>query len=80
MTRNLSRRVEVAAPILDEKIKKTIITMFNTMLQDNVKACELLSDGSYKRIKNKLTPLNSQEYFLNNKEVFYAYWCFNKRW
>lgn len=63
MTRNLSRRVEVAAPILDEKIKKTIMTMFNTMLQDNVKACELLSDGSYKRIKNKLAPLNSQEYF-----------------
>ena len=37
MTRNLSRRVEVAAPILDEKIKKRIIFMFNTMLQDNVK-------------------------------------------
>lgn len=39
--------------------------MFNTMLKDNVKACELLSDGSYKRIKNKLPELNSQEYFLN---------------
>ena len=32
--------------------------MFNTMLKDNVKACELLSDGSYKRIKNKLPELN----------------------
>lgn len=63
MTRNLARRVEVAAPILDEKIKKRLVSMFNTMLKDNVKACELLSDGSYKRIKNKLPELNSQEYF-----------------
>ena len=28
MTRNLSRRVEVAAPILDEKFRKRIITMY----------------------------------------------------
>lgn len=63
MTRNLERRVEVAAPILDEKIKKTIVSMFNIMLSDNVKACELLGDGSYKRIKNKKAKMNSQEYF-----------------
>ena len=63
MTRNLERRVEVAAPILDEKIKKTIVSMFNIMLKDNVKACELLNDGTYKRIKNKLPKMNSQEYF-----------------
>ena len=37
--------------------------MFNTMLNDNVKTCELLGDGSYKRIKNKQTAMNSQEYF-----------------
>lgn len=63
MTRNLSRRVEVAAPILDEKLRKRIITMFNTMLKDNVKACRLLEDGTYKRVKNKEPELNSQEYF-----------------
>lgn len=63
MTRNLERRVEVAAPVLDEKIKKTILSMFNIMLSDNVKASELLSDGSYKRIKNKKDKMNSQEYF-----------------
>lgn len=63
MTRNLERRVEVAAPVLDEKIKKTIVSMFNTMLSDNVKACQLLSDGTYKRIKNKQPKMNSQEYF-----------------
>ena len=63
MTRNLEKRVEVAAPILDQKIKKTILSMFDIMLKDNVKACQLLSDGSYKRIKNKQPSINSQEYF-----------------
>ena len=63
MIRNLERRVEVAAPVLDEKIKKIIVSMFNIMLSDNVKACELLKDGSYKRIKNKKVKMNSQEYF-----------------
>ena len=63
MTRNLQKRVEVAAPILDDKIRKIIVSMFEIMLKDNVKACELLSDGSYKAVKNKEPALNSQEYF-----------------
>lgn len=63
MTRNLERRVEVATPIFDKKIQNIICSMFNTMLNDNVKACELLGDGSYKRIKNKQAAMNSQEYF-----------------
>lgn len=63
MTRNLKRRVEVAAPVLDKGIQKRIMLMFNTMLKDNVKASKMLSDGSYKRIKNKESELNSQEYF-----------------
>ena len=63
MTRNLESRVEVATPIFDKKIQNIICSMFNTMLNDNVKACELLVDGSYKRIKNKQTAMNSQEYF-----------------
>ncbi len=63
MTRNLESRVEVATPIFDKKIQNIICSMFNTMLNDNVKACELLGDGSYKRVKNKQTAMNSQEYF-----------------
>ena len=68
MTRNLERRVEVAAPVLDEKLKKRVVGMFETMLQDNVKASRLLSDGTYKRVKNKKPPLNSQEYFFKERQ------------
>lgn len=64
MTRNTERRVEVAAPILDDEIANRICEMFNTMFEDNVKARELCADGKYRRISSEgKTPLNSQNYF-----------------
>ena len=47
MTRNTIRRVEVAAPVLDEKLKARIYGIFRVMLADNVKARIQLPDGSY---------------------------------
>ena len=41
MTRNLDRRVEVAAPILDENIKQTLRQVFEIQWNDNVKAREI---------------------------------------
>ena len=49
MTRNTLRRVEVAAPILDEKIKAHVIGMFELMLSDNVQSRVMRPDGSYSR-------------------------------
>ncbi len=49
MTRNTLRRVEVAAPILDENIKARVIDMFDLMLSDNVQARVMRPDGSYAR-------------------------------
>ncbi|MBQ8620394.1 MAG: polyphosphate kinase 1 [Clostridia bacterium] len=49
MTRNTLRRVEVAAPILDEKIKARVIAMFDLMLSDNVQSRVMRPDGSYSR-------------------------------
>lgn len=65
MSRNTIRRVEVAAPVEDEKLKKRIRDMFRTMMSDNVKARELQSSGRYVRVEAKEgeAPLNSQEYF-----------------
>lgn len=47
MTRNTIRRVEVAAPVLDAKLKARIYGIFRVMLADNVKARIQLPDGSY---------------------------------
>ncbi|MBP1535665.1 MAG: polyphosphate kinase 1, partial [Ruminococcus sp.] len=51
MTRNTTRRVEVAAPVLDEEIKKRVLDLFETQLKDNVKARDMQSDGTYIRKK-----------------------------
>ena len=65
MSRNTIRRVEVAAPIEDEKLRKRIREMFRILMKDNVKARVMLSDGTY--IRDRRTErqplLSSQEYF-----------------
>ena len=47
MTRNTLRRVEVAAPIENEKLKKLLLDMFDVMLHDNQKARVELPDTTY---------------------------------
>ncbi|MBO4523647.1 MAG: polyphosphate kinase 1 [Ruminococcus sp.] len=64
MSRNTVRRVEVAVPIEDEKLRKRIRDMFRIMMRDNVKARIMLSSGEYVRERrSRGKPLNSQEYF-----------------
>lgn len=65
MTRNTVRRVEVAAPVLQEDLKERLQSLFDTMLRDNQKAREACSDGEYRHVAQKEgeEPLNAQEYF-----------------
>ena len=63
MTRNTVRRVEVAAPVYNDKLKTKLQEMFDVMLSDNQKARKLEVDGNYHRVSNDLTPVNAQEYF-----------------
>ena len=65
MSRNTIRRVEAAAPIEDERLKKRIREMFRILMRDNVKARVMLSDGSYIRDRRteRQSPLSSQDYF-----------------
>ena len=66
MTRNTTRRVEVAVPIEDVDLRARIQEMFITMLSDNVKAREQQPDGTYVCLTpEENTPLNSQEYFFD---------------
>lgn len=65
MSRNTIHRVEVAAPVEDERLKKRIREMFRTLMSDNVKARIMQNDGTYVRAERKdgEKPLNSQEFF-----------------
>ena len=64
MTRNTLRRVEVAAPILDEGLRGRLLDQFDTMLHDNVQARVMLPDGGYvRRERGEDAPLSAQEFF-----------------
>lgn len=63
MTRNTLRRIEVAAPILDQKIKERLIDIFNTQMSDNVKSRIMQPDGSYKRTTPTDTAIVAQDLF-----------------
>ncbi|KIF81670.1 polyphosphate kinase 1 [Noviherbaspirillum autotrophicum] len=60
MNRNLFRRVEVAFPVLDPKLKRQVIAQgLNPYLKDNTNSWELVSDGSYRKRK----PIGKQRAF-----------------
>lgn len=65
MTRNITRRVEIACPIYDNAVKSQILKILHIILKDNVKARMLLSDGTYikKEIKDVDEIIDSQKYF-----------------
>ena len=51
MPRNLDRRIEVLAPVHDRNLRKFLKDVFLTAyLKDNVKAREMLPNGSYRRV------------------------------
>ena len=57
MDRNLSRRVEVVFPIEQPDLKQRLIReILATSLADNVKARELMPDGSYRRVFSPRQP------------------------
>ncbi|MDY2936751.1 MAG: polyphosphate kinase 1 [Fusicatenibacter sp.] len=63
MTRNTVRRVEVAAPVLDEKLKERLDWMFETMMNDDEKGKCLTAKGNYEDRSFNEVKLNSQELF-----------------
>ena len=65
MTRNTIRRVEVAVPLWDEKIKQRVHDMFDTMMKDNEKGKMLNAEGAYldRIVVQDEERINSQELF-----------------
>ena len=51
MPRNLDRRVEILFPVRDARIRNILVKdILQLHLRDNVKARELLPDGTWKRV------------------------------
>lgn len=64
MTRNTEKRVEVACPVYDDRVKGQLTHMLQVMLADNVKARELQNDGTYKKKEKGTAKVCAQEYFM----------------
>jgi polyphosphate kinase len=66
MPRNLDRRVEVIAPVEGAELKRYLRDEFlTTYLRDNVKAWQMMPDGSYRRVEREPddAAVNSQAWF-----------------
>lgn len=63
MTRNLQKRVEIATPILDERVKVRIMNDFEISWSDTIKGRRLDEKGRYVHISNQPL-LDSQVFFL----------------
>ena len=63
MTRNLTRRVEIACPVHDVYLREQLEWILDSQLRDTAKASALLPDGSYCR-KHSAVPFDSQNYFM----------------
>jgi polyphosphate kinase len=69
MQRNLDRRVEIAFPIEDQKLKNEINrTLIKAALKDNLKARILYPDMKYHNVEkeDKAKPVDSQEWLMNH--------------
>ncbi len=67
MTRNTTRRVEVAVPVMDPEIREQVLHIFRVLMKDNVKARVQQADGRYIRVQPDGEPLSAQEYFQKRK-------------
>ena len=68
MRRNLDRRVEVLAPVLDYNLRLHIRShILENSLADTTKSWKLNAGGSYSKDKKKNSPeINSQEWFMQH--------------
>ncbi|MFT0851873.1 polyphosphate kinase 1 [Achromobacter sp. F4_2707] len=59
MDRNFFRRVEVAFPILDRRLKRRVVReAFTIALRDNQLAWKALPNGAYARVRSRSKPVN----------------------
>ncbi|GAK30012.1 polyphosphate kinase [Weissella oryzae SG25] len=65
MSRNLSRRIELMFPILDNDLAKRVVTIFDQLWEDNIKTRVLQSDDTWvKQNRRNTEALNAQAEFI----------------
>ena len=70
MPRNLDRRVELLVPVDDPHCRKKLVAILETCFDDNVKARQLLPDGSYRKVEPA-----ARKKAVRAQEIFYRRAC-----
>jgi polyphosphate kinase len=66
MPRNIDRRVEILFPVDNRDIVRHIKDqVFAAYVADNIKARQMMPDGTYVRAATDSEPMNAQEYFVS---------------
>ncbi|HRP96031.1 MAG TPA: RNA degradosome polyphosphate kinase, partial [Rhodocyclaceae bacterium] len=67
MDRNFFRRIEIAFPVLDRRLKRRVIREgLRAYLTDNSQAWEMLEDGRYRRKSARQSPRSAQAMLLSD--------------
>ena len=66
MTRNQTRRVEIACPVESRELRDWFSSYLDLLLSDNVKARRMLPDGSYIPLPPGEERIDAQSYYLHN--------------
>ncbi len=69
MPRNLNDRVELFFPVETEFHIRRIKGLLDLYLRDNVGAHMMQSNGTYRRVRNKLEPVSAQSTFIRNGSI-----------
>ncbi len=70
MTRNINKRVEIAAPVLDKAVHQKVKEHLALVLSDTLKGRRLNSDGTYSKIETLSPPVDSQEECLKKHHCY----------
>ena len=71
MTRNQTRRVEIACPVTSPEIKQMLSEYLERLIVDNTKARRLMNDGNYMRVQpGDGEKVNLQQYYMENPLLF----------
>jgi len=66
MPRNLDKRVELATPVKDKRIREQILSLLELGLMDNQKLWQLVHSNRYERVPRALPAVNAQEELLKS--------------
>ncbi|PIE98315.1 MAG: polyphosphate kinase 1 [Treponema sp.] len=75
MTRNMERRIEIAAPVYDTEIQAELDNYVNIQFNDNIKGRKMNRFGEYQSIPQTDKPISAHDYFMEQSRKMFLASC-----